>query len=163
MNGVLFPHRVVAWSNECHRNVLKPSVYGIAVAIADVWCKMALKVARTYPERDMLILLDDFAGGVDVTLGLEGVRFGPRLLVVVNGVSVSEHPGPLREVIPTEIRILHHCMGDTICNNCNSAGNFQHGCMHVRHPVLILHGRRAVVTYDVIDFCLAALHDVRMV
>ena len=53
----------------------------------------------------MLILLDDFAGDVDVALRFEGVRFGPRLLVVVNGVSVSEHPGALREVIPVVMRI----------------------------------------------------------
>ena len=64
--------------------------------------------------------------------------------------------------LPAKIRVLHHCMRYTICNNCDSAGNFQHGRVHVRHPVFILHGRRTVVTYDVINFCLATLHDVRV-
>ena len=75
------------------------SVWPSSVAMLNI------KDSRTYPESDVLVLLDDLAGGVDMALGFEGVRFGPRLLVVMNGVRVSEHPGPLREVVPVVMRI----------------------------------------------------------
>ena len=137
----------------------------------------------------MLVLLDDLAVGIDVALGFEGVRLRPRFLVVVDGINVSKHPGSLREVIPPELSVLYHCMRNLkynihvrehpgsigvvpdptsyithpICNDRDHPCNFQYGGVYLGHIVLVFHRGRAVVAYDVINFCLATLHDVRVV